>query len=184
MVVCLKVWLLTLLLVLQFAYQEKMTKMVIDGSQLITGWYSEVTMLPLEGAAVAHKDTFFTMDRLIYYYIYALIDNCIPHSISPCNWNIRLCITQIACKLFCWSYNSYCRIYTVGLQQWSKVACLRLLILSRAPGVSSVEECRQVRRWVTNIAQGQYWFLLLLHGFIPPGPGQYRVLLPRLEEVT
>ena len=44
--------------VLQFAYQEKMTKMDKD---------SEVTMLPLEGAAVAHKDTFFTMDRLIYY---------------------------------------------------------------------------------------------------------------------
>ena len=34
----------------------------------------------------------------------------------------------------------------------------------------------------TNIALGQYWFLLLLHGFIPPGPGQYGVLLPWLEE--
>ena len=121
-------------------------------------------------------------DWLLLYLCF--IDNCILNPISPlCRWNI-LCITQIACKLFCWSYNSYCRIYTVGLQQWSKVACLRLLILSRAPGVSSVEECRQVRRWVTNIAQGQYWFLLLLHGFIPPGPGQYGVLLPWLEEVT
>ena len=38
-------------------------------------------------------------------------------------------------------------------------------------------------KWkATNIALGQYWFLLLLHGFIPPGPGQYRVLLPWLEE--
>ena len=35
--------------VLQFAYQEKMTKMGED---------SEVTMLPLEGAAVAYKNTF------------------------------------------------------------------------------------------------------------------------------
>ena len=25
------------------------------------------------------------------------------------------------------------------------------------------------------------WFLLLLHGFIPPGPGQYGVLLPWME---
>ena len=75
--------------VLQFAYQEKVTKMVIGGSQLITGWYSEVTMLPLEGAAVAHKDTFFTMDRLIYYYICALIDNRILNPPSPlCSWNI------------------------------------------------------------------------------------------------
>ena len=49
MVVCLKVSLLTLLLVLQFAYQEKMTKMDED---------SEVTMLPLEGAAVAYNNTF------------------------------------------------------------------------------------------------------------------------------
>ena len=38
-------------------------------------------------------------------------------------------------------------------------------------------------KWeATNIALGQYWFLLLLHGFIPPGPGQYGVLLPWLEE--
>ena len=60
MVVCLKVCLLTLLLVLQFAYQEKMTKMDED---------SQVTMLPLEGAAVAHKDTFFyhgQIDLLLY----------------------------------------------------------------------------------------------------------------------
>ena len=35
--------------VLQFAYQEKMTKMDED---------SEVTMLPLEGAAVAYNNTF------------------------------------------------------------------------------------------------------------------------------
>ena len=38
-------------------------------------------------------------------------------------------------------------------------------------------------KWkATNIALGQYWFLLLLHGFIPSGPGQYGVLLPWLEE--
>jgi len=38
-------------------------------------------------------------------------------------------------------------------------------------------------KWkATNIALGQYWFLLLLHGFIPPEPGQYGVLLPWLEE--
>merc|ERR1712016_120872 len=43
--------------------------------------------------------------------------------------------------------------------------------------------CRQVMRRAINIALGQYWFLLLLHGFIPPGPGQYGVLLPWLEEV-
>ena len=48
-------------MVLQFAYmiyQEKMTKMVIGGSQLITGKYSELTMLPLEGAAEAYNNTF------------------------------------------------------------------------------------------------------------------------------
>ena len=56
------------------------------------------------------------------------------------------------------------------------------LVLSIALGVISVEGCRQVRRRATNIALGQYWFLLLLHGFIPPGPGQYGVLLPWLEE--
>ena len=38
-------------------------------------------------------------------------------------------------------------------------------------------------KWkATNIALGQYWFLLLLHGFIPSGPGQYGVLLSWLEE--
>ena len=49
-------------LVLQFAYmiyQEKMTKMVIGGSQLITGNCSEIKMLPLEGAAVAYNYTFY-----------------------------------------------------------------------------------------------------------------------------
>ena len=71
-----------------------------------------------------------------------------------------------------------------GLQQWSKVACLQRLVLSIASGLFSVEGCRQVRRRAINIALGQYWFLLLLHGFIPPGPGQYGVLLPWLEEVT
>ena len=40
-------------------YQEKMTKMVIGGSQLITGNYSEIKMLPLEGAAVAYNYTFY-----------------------------------------------------------------------------------------------------------------------------
>ena len=67
------------------------------------------------------------------------------------------------------------------LQQWSKVACLQRLVLSIASGLFSAEGCR---RRATNIALGQYWFLLLLHGFIPPGPGQYGVLLPWLEEVT
>ena len=43
--------------VLQSADQEKMTKMVIGGSQLITE-SGEVTMLPLERAAVAYKNTF------------------------------------------------------------------------------------------------------------------------------
>ena len=62
--------------------------------------------------------------------------------------------------------------------------CLQLLVLSLASGVFSVEGCWQVRRRATNIALGQYWFLLLLHGFIPPGPGQYGVLLPWLEEAT
>ena len=38
-------------------------------------------------------------------------------------------------------------------------------------------------KWkATKIALGQYWFLLLLHGFIPPGLGQYGALLPWLEE--
>ena len=58
------------------------------------------------------------------------------------------------------------------------------LVLSVASGVFYVGGCWQVRRQATNIALGQYWFLLLLHGFIPPGPGQYGVLLPWLEEVT
>ena len=33
--------------------------MVIGGSQLITGNYSEIKMLPLEGAAVAYNYTFY-----------------------------------------------------------------------------------------------------------------------------
>ena len=92
--------------VLQFAYQEKVTKMVIGGSQLITGWYSEVTMLPLEGAAVAHKNTFFyhgQIDLLLY-----LCFNWQPYSESSFTlMQLKyFCITQITCKLFCWSYNS------------------------------------------------------------------------------
>ena len=67
-------------------------------------------------------------------------------------------------------------------RQWLKAACLQPMVLDIAPGVFSVEGCRQVRRRATNIALGQYWFLLLLHGFIPPGPGQNGVLLPWLEE--
>ena len=49
-------------------YQEKKTKMVIGGSQLITGNYSEIKMLPLEGAAVAHNYTFDygQIDLLLY----------------------------------------------------------------------------------------------------------------------
>ena len=89
MVVCLKVCLLTLLLVLQFAYQEKMTKMDED---------SEVTMLPLEGAAVAYNNTFLPWTDWLLLYL-CFIDNCILNPISPlCRWNI-LCITQIACNL-------------------------------------------------------------------------------------
>ena len=42
-----------------YVYEEKMTKMVIGGSQLITGNYSEIKMLPLEGAAVAYNYTFY-----------------------------------------------------------------------------------------------------------------------------
>ena len=47
---------------------EKMTKMVIVGSQLITGKYSEAKMLPLEGAAVAYNYTFYygQIDLLLY----------------------------------------------------------------------------------------------------------------------
>ena len=41
-------------------------------------------------------------------------------------------------------------MYTVCLQQWSKVACLSI-----APGVFSVEGCRQVRRWETSINRRQ-----------------------------
>ena len=51
-------------------YQEKMTKMVIGGSQLITGNYSEIKMLPLEGAAVAYNYTFY------YGQIYLLLYLC------------------------------------------------------------------------------------------------------------
>ena len=46
----------------------------------------------------------------------------------------------------------------------------------------SMAKNARVKWKATNIALGQYWFLLLLHGFIPPGPGQYGVLLPWLEE--
>ena len=46
----------------------------------------------------------------------------------------------------------------------------------------SVANIACVKWKATNIALGQYWFLLLLHGFIPSGPGQYGVLLPWLEE--
>ena len=40
-------------------YQEKMTKIMIGGSQLITGNYSEIKMLPLEGAAVVYQYTLY-----------------------------------------------------------------------------------------------------------------------------
>ena len=46
----------------------------------------------------------------------------------------------------------------------------------------SVANIACVKWKATNIALGQYWFLLLLHGFIPSGPGQYGVLLPWLDE--
>ena len=50
----------------------------------------------------------------------------------------------------------------------------KLLFLQLSTGCN-VELCS-----TANIAQGQYWFLFLLHGFIPPW--QYGVLLHWLEE--
>ena len=121
--------------------------MVIGGSQLITGWYSEVTMLPLEGAAVAHKDTFFTMDRLIYYYICALIDNRILNPPSPLySWNIfalhRLLVNFFA-DLTIDNPKSTQLVYNSGKN------CLELLVLSIAPGPGGLKPCRRRRN--------QYW---------------------------
>ena len=64
----------------------------------------------------------------------------------------------------------------------AKIACFEAV--KRMIELCSMAKIARVKWKAINIALGQYWFLLLLHGFIPPGAGQYGVLLPWLEEVT
>ena len=86
--------------VLQFAYQEKVTKMVIGGSQLITGWYSEVTMLPLEGAALAYINTFlpwtdwFTITLVLLLTVFRILFH--PYAIVIFHALLRLLVNIFA----------------------------------------------------------------------------------------
>ena len=75
----------------------------------------------------------------------------------------------------------------LGNKASSKKLPMQKLPVLRLSKYDNIELCSMAKiacvKWkATNIALGQYWFLLLLHGFIPPGPGQYGVLLPWLEE--
>ena len=55
----------------------------------------------------------------------------------------------------------------------SYLASRKKLAMQKLPVLCSMSKIACVKWKATNIALGQYWFLLLLYGFVPPGPGQY-----------
>ena len=96
---------------------EKMTKMVIGGSQLITGWYSEVTMLPLEGAALAYINTFlpwtdwFTITLVLLLTVFRILFH--PYAIVIFHALLRLLVNVFA-DLIIYNAESTQLVYNSG----------------------------------------------------------------------